>query len=246
MKKNLFYICATTIFLLFTNCAVNIGKELQPSKNQITKKYHVNPFAKIESEVFADIIFTQSEVCKVEAQGPENYISHIVISTKDNALTIRMDDPQIRFRNTNNKNKVQIFVTAPMPTEFTQKGVGDIILKGDIRLKELSINNNGVGDIQADNLICEDLTIHSKGVGDTTLKGETNTASYFSKGVGDLKMQDMKAREVKVTLVGVGDISCYASQKITATSKGVGDINFYGNPKEKQLSKTGVGSIKER
>jgi hypothetical protein len=39
---------------------------------------------------------------------------------------------------------------------------------------------------------------------------------------------------------GSGDLSCYASESLTARTSGVGEIRYKGNPKELNISKKGV------
>lgn len=247
MKKIILSLLSLVFFIGATSCTIRINgnEKLKPSKTQVTKKYHVNEFQQIESNVPANIVFIQSNTNKVEAEGPENHIAHLVISTKDNALTIKLSDPKIRFRNSKN-NPLIIRVSAPVLSALTQKGIGDIHLKGNIQSEVLTLSNKGVGDIKSDNLTCQELIVDIKGVGDIILHGETQKAQYYSKGVGDIMAKDMKAKEAKAELSGVGDIACFADERITAISKGVGDINIFGNPQEKELSKKGVGSIKEQ
>lgn len=245
MKKIILPLLSLVLFIGATSCTIRINgnEELKPSKTQVTKKYHVNEFQQIESNVPANIVFTQSGINKVEAEGPENYIAHLVISTKDNALTIKLSDPKIRFRSSKN-NPLTIRVSAPTLSALTQKGVGDIHLKGNIQSDNLTLSNKGVGDIKSDHLTCQALIVDIKGVGDIILHGETQRAEYHSKGVGDIEAKDMRAKDAKAELSGVGDIACFADERITAISQGVGDINIFGNPQEKALSKKGVGSIK--
>lgn len=247
MKKALSYLFSLAILITTTSCVFKFNnyQDLKPSQTRITKKYQVSPFESIETNIAANIIFNQENTCKVEAQGPDNYIEHIRISTKDNKLTIKLDSETIRFRNTK-KNGVTLIISAPMISVLIQKGVGNIHLKDNIQFKDFSITSNGVGEIHADNLECHSLEIYSNGVGDITLQGQASIAKYYSKGVGDLNVENMKTTEVEAILSGVGDISCHASQRINARSNGVGNIKFYGNPQEKNLTKKGVGSITEK
>lgn len=247
MKRIILPLLSFVLLIGTTCCSIRIdGDEgLEPSNTQVTKKYHVSDFKQIESNVPAQITFTQSDIYRVEAQGPENYVGHLVVSTKDNLLSIKLDNPNIRFRSLKS-HAVILTISAPSLLTLSHKGVGDIHLKGDIQVGNLGISNKGVGDIYTDNLTCNQLSTSNGGVGDITLKGQAQTAEYHSKGVGNIHAENMIAKEVTIELKGVGNISCFASKNITATSKGVGNINVYGNPETKELNKIGVGSINER
>lgn len=58
---------------MMTGC-FHISSGPKPSKSKMTKKYSVTPFNKIENKAPANIVFTQGNVTKVEADGPDNYI----------------------------------------------------------------------------------------------------------------------------------------------------------------------------
>lgn len=247
MKRLLTSLFGLILFIVLTGCSININahQELNPSKTRVTKKYQVSDFASIESNVPAYIVFTQSPVCKVEAEGPENYIEHLRISTKDNKLTLRIEPENVRFRSSR-KAKVTIQVSAPMLEDIIHEGVGNILLKDIVQVKDLNIDCSSVGNIQADSLICNRLEITTNGVGNIQLCGMANTARYQSDGVGSIRAKDLKAEEVEVSMNGVGNISCYASKRLTANSSGVGSIDYYGHPEEKDLNKSGIGSINEK
>lgn len=245
MKKSIFLFSLIALAVAMTNCKLNLHRDLSPSKEWVTKKYSVTPFKSIESNVPVSIVFTQADIHKVEAQGPENYVGHLVISTKDSTLSLKMDDPKINFRSLK-KNGITLSVSAPTLSRVVHKGIGVIHLKGGISLADLDIFSNGVGDIRSDSLRCNRLTVLTNGVGDITMKGEAAFARYTSNGVGNMHVERMIAREVEATLEGVGSISCFAGQRVTATSKGVGNIDIYGNPESKELNKRGIGSIRER
>ena len=52
----------------------------------MTKKYSVTPFNKIENKAPANIVFTQGNATKVEADGPDNYIPQLIVMVKDLSL----------------------------------------------------------------------------------------------------------------------------------------------------------------
>lgn len=244
MKKTILFLNLIMLTAMLTGC-FNERNSIVPSKTQITKKYSVSPFNKIESNVVANIIFVQDSTTAVEAKGPENYIPHIVVSSKDSTLRIKMDNERTKFSSLRG-NKVEIRVYAPELISLVHKGVGDVILQGTIQVADLTVNSSGVGNVKSDALEGNHIKVYSTGVGNVVLKGKANSAYYESKGVGNLNAKEMIVSDATVEQKGVGNVSCYASGKINITSKGVGNVEYYGNPEVTGLNKAGVGSVKSK
>ena len=51
----------------------------------------------------------------------------------------------------------------------------------------LDIESKGVGDVNVQELDCQNLTVNSMGVGNVNLKGKVVNANLSSKGVGDVE-----------------------------------------------------------
>ena len=62
-------------------------------------------------------------------------------------------------------------------------------------------------------------------------------------GSGDLRLFDLRAREVHVSIAGSGDAKVNASERLDATVAGSGDVRYRGNPKEVAQSVNGSGSV---
>lgn len=108
-----------------------------------------------------------------------------------------------------------------------------------------SINFKGVGDVNIEKgLNTTNLNVDSKGVGDVKINNLTcNELTVNSTGVGDVKL---KGNVQLATLFskGVGDIEAdeLKANRVDASSKGVGDISCYATESLKASVK-GVGSI---
>lgn len=87
---------------MMTGC-IHISSGPKPSKNKITKKYSVTPFNKIENKAPANIVFTQGNVTKVEADGPDNYIPQLIVMVKDSTLSISMDKDKFKTSKVQNQ-----------------------------------------------------------------------------------------------------------------------------------------------
>lgn len=243
MKTKAVYFFSLLLAITMTTSCINFSSAPKPSKNIITKKYSITPFDKIENKAPAQIVFTQGSAMRVEAEGPENYISHLIISIKDSTLSISTDKD--KFKNLKS-SKIKISITAPYLHSIKQRGIGSIHLKDSVKVTDLSISAEGVGSIEADALTARSIQVSQEGVGSISLKGQADKARYYLEGVGSLKAKDMIVSDAVVEQNGVGSVSCYASGTIYIEAQGVGSVNYYGNPQVTGLKKSGIGSVKSK
>lgn len=228
--------------LFFSGC-FQYSTGPRPSKQQVIKKYSVDAFNQIENNAPAAIVFTQGEVIKVEAEGPENYVSQLRVTVEDGTLNIDVDDK--KYKNVGGDHTV-LTITAPDLRSISQQSVGGIHLEGEVSVGDLSIVSDGVGSIEADNLNARELKVYLRGVGSIHLTGKAERATYELEGVGSLKAKDMLVSDVSVEQNGVGSVSCYASGTISIQSDGIGSVDYYGNPRVKHLNKSGIGSVNKQ
>ena len=113
MKRTYFYLFSLVMTL--TSCVNGIA----PSKNKITKKYSVEAFDNIASQGTVNIVFKQSNATTVEAYGPDNIISSLIVTSEDSTLHISMKKG-VKFRSLKNNN-VTITITAPKLSSISQQ-----------------------------------------------------------------------------------------------------------------------------
>lgn len=105
--KTIYFFSLFLTITMMTGC-FHISSGPKPSKSKMTKKYSVTPFNKIENKAPANIVFTQGNATKVEADGPDNYIPQLIVMVKDSTLSISMDKD--KFKNFKS-SKINISIT---------------------------------------------------------------------------------------------------------------------------------------
>ena len=95
-------------------------------------------------------------------------------------------------------------------------------------------------------MTADNISVRSDGIGNVILKGEAEKASYHIKGIGNLNAKDMIVSDVVVEQKGIGNVSCYASGKITVSTNGIGNVDYFGNPPTTDINKSGIGNVKRR
>ena len=228
----------TLIAVLFTAC-ISAGAQ----SRQAADEFEVSEFTAIESTVFANIEIRQSSTTSVTAEGSEELLNLLDVRMDHDKLVLTMDDRHNK-RNKGRTERLLISISTPTLTRLDFDGVGNIEIKGSFSTPELTIDSEGVGNLTADRLDVGSIYISSEGVGNTNLGGKADKIEIKSEGVGNVNTSDLTARDAIVTSQGVGNVSCYASEYLKVRSEGIGNVKYYGNPKDKELSKEGLGKIK--
>lgn len=223
MKKGL--ILMTCVFAL-TACRMSFSnwdsKTIKASKNIVTKEYHLTPFEEVELSCVGAVELIQSESKDgvIELTAPDNYIDLYKFTSNGKKLDI---DYVKKTVNIHSKYvKIKVYTT-------------DLI----------KLENDGAATIRMDKLDTDIIRIDNSGVGDIRIGGIADEAELICSGVGSIHAAQLKALKVKADISGVGSIECYASEEIDGSVSGVGSLKYGGHPKQKETSRSGIGSISE-
>lgn len=229
--------------LSFAGGCNNRTPSISPSKNYISRNYKVTDFSAVDISTVGDVYYTQSTdgETKLEIYGPDNIIDLIDVSIKNNTLYLTMEKKN-RVRNV---KKMKIMISTPDLNDITFNGVGNVNIDEGLTTTNLNIGHHGVGDVNIKGLSADELSVNSTGVGNARLSGEVARATLNSRGVGNIDADELKANSVEAAARGVGNITCYATEAISATVDGVGSIKYKGSPADKRINKNGIGSIKQ-
>lgn len=196
--KTIYFFSLFLTITMMTGC-FHISSGPKPSKSKMTKKYSVTPFNKIENKAPANIVFTQGNATKVEADGPDNYIPQLIVMVKDSTLSISMDKD--KFKNFKS-SKINISITSPVLCNIKQRGVGSINLKG--QAGHATYYLEGVGSLKAKDMIVSDVVVEQNGVG---------SVSCYASGT------------INISAQGVGSVNYYGDPRVTGLKKsGIGSV----------------------
>ncbi len=223
MKKVLFVVSCV---IALTACRVDLhdwkNEVIKPSKNIVTKEYKLTPFEEVELSCVGAVELIQSETKDgvVELTAPDNYMDLFKFDSDGKKLDIDFARRGINI--TSKKIKIKIYTT-------------DLIM----------LENSGAATIRMDSLDTDRIEIENSGVGDIRIGGIADEAELICSGVGSIHAGQLKALKVKANVSGVGSIECYATEEIDGGVSGVGSLKYHGHPKQKNTSRTGIGSISE-
>ncbi len=163
----------------------------------------------------------------------------------NNELKVDFESKESNFLNFDNAPNITVKIYCKSLEKITQTGVGDLTNKGTLLAENLTIINEGVGNIEL--LIkATTLNVTNDGVGDVDLKGESITSSITNEGTGNVNAQKLISKSTKVVNSGVGDVDVTASDTLNMTNSGVGNIEYSGNGIISTMISEGVGHINKR
>jgi len=212
-------------------------------KAQEQKEISVESFKEVKFEGSAQWLLIPSDEEKVVIESESmDVFNYIDIDQKGDLLVISTTDK--------NKNITKLFKTVTIKVYFKSisavslSGVGSVKSKGKIISSKLTATLNGTGNMHLD-IGSSDFIGYMHGTGELNIKGTTDDAVVRVEGIGGFSGYDLIASSMDITVSGVGGAKVYATDILSATLNGVGSIKFKGDPKTKNISLNGLGSIKK-
>ncbi|MCC6402663.1 MAG: DUF2807 domain-containing protein [Fimbriimonadaceae bacterium] len=208
--------------LLVTVGCAGAGKltGVPPSGKAATVTTDVAAFHSVVMDSPASVELVQAgkgEKPSVTVSGDEAHVKLFEAQSSGGKLVLK-----IKGSIQNSDLRVRVVCTEPL-TSIECESPGS--LKGAPRLgTSFEVTNDGVAAIE--------------------LTGEVDELVVDSNGVGALKLGGLKSKTAKVTLDGVGAVEVYASESVAVSANGVGSVKVLGNPKQRAVSKDGIGEVR--
>lgn len=234
----------TTQYLLFfifvafvtTACAQNISG----NGNVVEENRPVEPFSAIDIGGVLNVYLTQGDTESVTVEADENLLDLIIIENRGNTLRVHLKKG-IDIKKAKEKN---VYITLRSINELEVGGVVNVKSTNALTADEFDLDIGGVGNTDLE-LRCDRLNAQAEMVGNLTLRGEVREANIKNGGVGSLKAFDLKVDRLIIKNSGVGSAEVQAQDEISITSSGVGSVRYRGDAVVKELSTSGVGTVKK-
>lgn len=189
----------------------------------LTQKIEVGEFDRISIPSFVDVYYTQtSGEHNVTLTCDENLFKHYKIEVRDGKLVADCEN----FC----RNKIDTYLTvcSTVLNEVKLSGSGDLHIEDTLKTEDnFTIEVNGSGDVEIDNLQVESATIRNS-------------------GSGDIEVDNMTAESIKISTSGSGDctLECKDSGTLDIKISGSGDVNISGTARAIiNISQTGSGDF---
>lgn len=241
MRNLILFLIILTGVLIMTSENYLQAQDLKFNGNDIKETRSVRSFDVIENNGVVNVFLTQSETESVVVEADRNLLPVIVTEVKDNTLFISTKkDTKI-----DKSVKLNVYVSFRNLKKLELNSVGNVSSENQLKLKNLSIENNSVGNITL-NIDCNELSLENNSVGNTTLTGKVNNAKIELNSVGNLTASDLKAQNLTIVNNAVGNAGVNAEKEIYITQNGMGSITYSGNAEVKKLENNGTGIVRKK
>ena len=173
--------------------------------------------------------------------GDANLLDKVKVKMQSNNTLSLSTDDYYRFRPT---STLKIRLQTPDPKSVKVFSVGNVSVLGTLRTHDFSIYTEGAGKIFIDDLNVELLNVLNEGVGSISLAGIAKNTHLELRGVGNIDALELLSDSVEAKVNGVGSIQCNPVEHLTGTVNGVGTISYKSEPKSKNATTNGLGTIK--
>ena len=205
--------------------ALSLGCVRWDQKNQVegsgvakTEQRDVEKFDQLSIMGGMDAVVTIGERQGVTIEGDDNIVAIIETKVEDGKLIV------VPTENYRAKTPVKLTITVRQLKGVAINGSGDVDVNGLNGASSFAVAINGSGDV--------------------TAKGTADAVSVAVRGSGDVKLQDLQAKNGKVAVAGSGDVTVNASDKLDVSVAGSGDVKYMGSPKITK-SIAGSGSVRK-
>jgi hypothetical protein len=216
------------------------NKSVTGDGNVTKQNREVKSFSEIKIEGLFDVTISQGSKESVTVETDANLQEFVEVVNDGNALTVR--NGKANFKKV---TKMEIHIVLKDVSKISAYGLGDIKSESTLKLNSLELKISGVGDASFQ-LDCDRLDLNYGGVGDVKLSGKAKTVKMNSSGVGDVHAYDLAVTDLKLNQSGVGDTKVSVNGELTIDFSGVGAVSYKGNPTSKNITKTGIGSVKAK
>ncbi len=185
----------------------------------ISQTRSTEPFQRIESNLAVDLKIEVGKAQSIAITFDDNLIDFIRTESDGRTLVIDSDE------SFSTRNNVKVVITVPQL---------DLV------------NSEGSGTIDIINLDSKRFRAIISGSGELTANGKADLLEIEINGSGDVRTDEVVAREVTVSINGSGSAEVNAVEVLDGEINGSGDILYVGRPDNVHSSVNGSGTIRKR
>ena len=196
-------------------------------------------------EIYDDInvILFPDSIYKVKIYAIEEIISNIKIDTANGSLHIK---------NKNKHNWLHYSDSITVEVLFGNKlgkihthGTGKIISLDTIKTNYIRFYAfNGAGEFNV-SIISNSTSVisHSYTTTDFFISGKTNQLSSTARGMGKIKLENLKSNNARIIYNGTNEYFVNAINELNIEILNIGNVYYKGNPEVINIKKTGKGEL---
>ncbi|MGN1376118.1 MAG: head GIN domain-containing protein [Prevotella sp.] len=216
-----------TFMALLTLCSCSIEKGDKQKGKETTMAVNVKDFTEIDISGSFNVYFTQDTATSVKVKGYEKYLKNVKITSNGKTLSIGTHKSWKNFSFF--YEDIDVYITSPNIRGISIAGSGEFSSNNKIDTDRMYISVAGSGEVDINDIICDELQGEIAGSGDIDIKRiTTQKASLSIAGSGDIKFDNARIDSVSCEIAGSGDIKIKGDVKHCEKDiAGSGSVEIY-------------------
>jgi hypothetical protein len=207
-------------------------------KYENSRDYEVEDFTRIHLEGGYRVHLKQGEKAALTIEVSDaDAFDYYDVESDFSALRITMKERYFSFE------RITLHITFRELDELHIEGGVKLKTRGYLDVNDLDIKVEGGANMDL-RVKADHLTLVGEGGMLIELVGVANKLKAKMSGAAHLDASELEAREVSVSIEGVGTGSVYATKELWASIEGVGKIKYRGEPRVHK-SIDGLGTVSE-
>ena len=234
-----FFIFLFFTFPFYTSCVFS-NRTIYGNHQLVNEKIAINNYEKVILNLPGEVFYQQfsDSAPYLQIHTDENIFNVLDVRVKDDQLIIDVKKDSII-----SPSKLTIYTCSHGLDHVTINGSGEIRLKGEVNANDLSLNIMGSGNLLADSLLCNKLTVKIIGAGNVNLTGASNESLFTITGAGNIEAFNYFLQELNCKITGAGNIEAFVNDKLDVQIIGSGNLSYRGDPKPINKIITGSGTV---
>ncbi len=240
MKNLKLWSLAISIMCSALSCAQwGSGEKVRGNGNMSSTTRSIADYEGVKVAGSMDVRLIEGSEGTITLEGESNLLEYIETTISKDNLIIKVKDGY------NLKPTRRLVITVPYEqlNLVALAGSGDISSSGTLRSDDLEVALAGSGDIELA-ISASKTDVKIAGSGDIKISGNSNDLKVVIAGSGDFDGENLRGQDVDATISGSGTAKVFCTGHLNGRISGSGDIIYSGNPKTKNTTVSGSGSIK--
>ena len=218
------------------------GKKATEPGAIVERAFNAGAFTKISLGASADVEIHADGPPSIKASGGENFLNETEVVVENGTLKIRTKGKNIRWRSTDDKQKLHFVITGAGAIEEANIGGSGNIRIDRTSAKSFQGNIGGSGDLKVGGLAVGKANFAIGGSGNIEATGKAQSTEVAIGGSGDVDLAKLAARTTEINIAGRGDVRALASDTAEVVIVGSGDVTITGGAKC-EVNKLGSGNV---
>jgi len=223
-------LCAVLFALCVSGCVFvdisSLAGGVTGRGNPESYEFKVGEITEVRVEIYCNIDYYAAPSDTVTLKIQPNLRDHIVVEESNGVLTVSPISP----RGINWSRIAPVLTVSTLNLEYLSiSGAGTITTHDTITADSFALRLDGAGEGRI-KLDVDSLFVDVSGAGEYELSGSADRADINMSGAGSLDALQLKTRESKIDLSGVGTVSIDCSEKLRIVAAGVGSVEYRGSP----------------